>query len=264
LVDGVERDAQSTVDEQRRTPGARLMKRHRETTASGAQHMESIQQGAIEIAPAQTHALTDYLRADLIRERQRATTSQVDHPALPDIRIRLAMPNDVRAIQCVVEQALRVLGAADYSQQQIESTITYLAGTDAPDLIADATYYVADVQNVIVGCGGWSKRRALYSDAAQSMHSAQQMLDPAHDAAKIRQFFVDPHWTRRGIARRLLQPCEHAAHAHGFTRLELAATLTGEPLYRSYGFERVAPLELTLPDGVVLPVITMVKRITMP
>jgi N-acetylglutamate synthase-like GNAT family acetyltransferase len=199
----------------------------------------------------------------LDKRLRRANIREADQHQPLEVRIRIATPDDLPAIHHVVEQSFRELGAADYSRRQVESALNSLAGTDIPDLIADGTYYVAEVQGEIAGCGGWSKRHALYHDHAETVGDDRQMLDPAHDAAKIRQFFVHPRWARRGIARRLLQTCEHAARAAGFSHLELAATLTGEPLYRAHKFERVEPMELALPDGVMLPVVKMVKQIAM-
>ena len=43
------------------------------------------------------------------------------------------------------------------------------------------------------------------------------LLDPQHDAAKIRAFFVHPRWVRRGIGSMILEACERAAVAAGFT-----------------------------------------------
>jgi hypothetical protein len=39
------------------------------------------------------------------------------------------------------------------------------------------------------------------------------------------------------------------------------ATLPGVPLYRAYGFEQVEEVVVTLPDGVVVPSITMEKPV---
>ena len=62
------------------------------------------------------------------------------------------------------------------------------------------------------------------------------MLDPSHDAAKIRAFFVHPDWARRGIGSLILQACEEAATAAGFCKLEMGATLSGVAFYRAKGY----------------------------
>jgi GNAT superfamily N-acetyltransferase len=89
-------------------------------------------------------------------------------------------------------------------------------------LIADGTYIVVESgtgDRIIVGCGGWSKRKTLYGG---TRHRAREdsLLDPRRDAARIRALFVHPEWARRGIGAMILEACEGAAVAAGFPRLE--------------------------------------------
>ena len=51
--------------------------------------------------------------------------------------------------------------------------------------------------------------------------------------------FVRGDWTRRGLGRAILDACERAARAEGFSTLALMATLPGEPLYRAFGFREL-------------------------
>ena len=53
--------------------------------------------------------------------------------------------------------------------------------------------------------------------------------------------------------------CEAAARQAGFQRLELAATLPGEPLYAALGYAAGERLTPTLPDGQTLPIVHMHK-----
>ena len=73
--------------------------------------------------------------------------------------------------------------------------------------------------------------------------------------------FVRADWTRRGLGRRILEACEAAARREGFTTLSLMATLPGVPLYRAYGFVDLEEQEVTMPDGVTLPCLTMELRL---
>ena len=86
------------------------------------------------------------------------------------------------------------------------------------------------------------------------------MLDPAHDAAKIRAFFVHPTWARQGVGTLILDACENAARAAGFTRFEMGATLTGVKLFGVKGYTPVKRMDVPLDDGDVLPIVQMEKR----
>ena len=102
-------------------------------------------------------------------------------------------------------------------------------------LIADGTYFVVEVEGEIAGCGGWSRRATLYGDPAPGRDP--ELLDPATDAARVPGHVHPPLRPAAGArAALILQLCEDAARAAGFTRLELMATLSGRPLYESYGF----------------------------
>lgn len=194
---------------------------------------------------------------EILSERlRRVTIREVDRLRPYELRIRLATPDDLPAISHLVNEAVRVLNAYDYSRQQLESALQYAFGLDTPLLINDGTYFVAEVDGQVVGVGGWSRRKAIYPT---EYDATDQWLDPATDAAKIRAFYVHPRWSRRGIGRRLLQTSEDAARAAGFTRLELLATLTGEPLYTACGFKPVAETPYKLPDGTVCMTIKMEK-----
>jgi GNAT superfamily N-acetyltransferase len=85
------------------------------------------------------------------------------------------------------------------------------------------------------------------------------MLDPTVDAGRIRAFFTHPAWARKGIGRRIIQACEDAAQAEGFTRLELVATLPGEPLYTAIGYAVTERMDVPMRDGTTLPAAHMQK-----
>ncbi|MEO7912233.1 MAG: GNAT family N-acetyltransferase [Roseiflexaceae bacterium] len=137
----------------------------------------------------------------------------------------------------------------------------HIFGVDS-QLIADLTYYAAvSDDDQIVGCGGWSKRKTLFG-GDQIKTNLDNLLDPAHDAARIRAFFVHPKWARQGIARRIIQLCEAAAHKEGFHSIELGATLPGEPLYAVMGYTVTHRFDIAMPDGQTLPAAHMVKSLS--
>ncbi len=177
-------------------------------------------------------------------------------------RLRLAKEDDIPALHKLIDKSVRVLQRRDYSEEQIEGALGTVFGVDT-QLIADGTYYVAvatgsNAQEMLVGCGGWSKRKTLFgSDHGPNRQS--EFLNPQRDAAKIRAFFVHPDWTGLGIARQILERCEEAGLASGFRRFEMGATLTGVPMYAACGYVEQERFLVPLRNGAKLPVVRMAK-----
>jgi GNAT superfamily N-acetyltransferase len=180
------------------------------------------------------------------------------------IRIRIATAADVPRMREVIEASVRGLQPGFYTQHQIDRALESVYGVDS-QLIADGTYFAAEDTTVmpplIVACGGWSKRKTLYGGDQWSGRQ-DSLLDPERDAAKIRAFFVHPDWARRGIGGMILEACETAARAAGFTRLEMGATLSGVPFYGAKGYEPAEELEVPLGDGTSMPIVRMTKTLT--
>jgi GNAT superfamily N-acetyltransferase len=149
---------------------------------------------------------------------------------------------------------------AFYDERQTASSVRYIAHIDL-QLIEDGTYLVHDAGGEIVACGGWSRRNKLYTGTAGDRADDERLLDPATEPARIRAMFVRGDWTRRGLGRAILEACERAAAAEGFTELVLGATLPGEPLYRAFGFREVERFTVTMPDGVGVEAVAMARPI---
>jgi GNAT superfamily N-acetyltransferase len=170
---------------------------------------------------------------------------------------RLAGPEDIPALQAVMAAAIGELQKGFLSPAQIESSRTIM-GLDS-QLVADGTYFVVEEEDRIAGCGGWSRRATLYGgDHTPGREPA--LLDPAVDAARVRAMYTHPDFARRGVGRLILDLCEAAAKAEGFARLELMGTMSGRPLYESYGF---VAIEEILDDrgGAAVPLVRMGKSI---
>jgi GNAT superfamily N-acetyltransferase len=174
-----------------------------------------------------------------------------------NLTIRPAVPADIPVLTALIAASVRELQAQDYTSSQLEGALASVYGVDT-QLIADATYFVAEVDGLIVACGGWSKRKTLFGgDHCEGREDS--LLDPKCDAAKIRAFFVHPEWARRGIGTRVLEACESAAVAEGFTRFEMGATLTGVALYKARGYREVEKIGVPLANGELLAIVRMEK-----
>lgn len=171
--------------------------------------------------------------------------------------LRLATLADVPALRRLIAASARGLQRGDYTEAQIDAALRSAFGVDS-QLIADATYFVVEAAGAPVACGGWSFRRTLFGSDDQPGRQADR-LDPTCEAARIRAFFVDPAWARRGLGRALLARCEAEARAAGFVAAELMATLSGVRLYAALGYQAAAPQEVSLPGGVPITFVPMRK-----
>ncbi|HZE71974.1 MAG TPA: GNAT family N-acetyltransferase [Pyrinomonadaceae bacterium] len=174
-----------------------------------------------------------------------------------DYQLRKATLNDRSAIQKLIAESARELSTEDYTATQIETAIATVFGFDS-DLVIDNTYFVAERDGTLLGCGGWSRRKTLFG-GDQYPGRDPGYLDPGSEPARIRAFFVHPQFARKGIARAILSACESEAKAAGFTSVELMATLPGVKLYKACGFEGDQQVECELTSGVKLQLVPMRK-----
>src|SRR6266851_5825624 len=115
-----------------------------------------------------------------------------------NIRLRLAVPEDVPVLRELINASVRGLQTHDYTPAQIEGALKTVFGVDS-QLIADGTYIVAEaeayaiegagpgnapLERIIIGCGGWSKRKTLYGSDHWTGRE-DTLLNPLRDAAKI-------------------------------------------------------------------------------
>lgn len=176
--------------------------------------------------------------------------------------LRRATMDDVPRMEALIALSAIALSAGFYTPEQAQALTRHVFGVDS-QLIDDASYFVVERDGVVVACGGWSKRATLFG-ADRTKTGPDRLLDPAHEAGRIRAFFVAPEAARQGLGSLLMRHCEQQATAAGFTVLELAATMPGVPLYLASGFAVTEPFELQLPGGVAVPLARMRKAITAP
>jgi GNAT superfamily N-acetyltransferase len=170
---------------------------------------------------------------------------------------RLARREDRDPLRALMDAAISELQKPFLDESQIASSRTIM-GMDT-QLIDDGTYFIVEADGTLAGCGGWSRRATLYG-GDQSPGRSATLLEPAKDAARVRAMYTHPRHTRMGVGRLILSLCEDAARSEGFKRVELMATMAGEPLYRACGYE---PCERLTDDrgGVAVPLLRMSKSL---
>ncbi len=147
------------------------------------------------------------------------------------------VPDIIGLMQLSIEENMKVF----LSRQEIEAAKETM-GVDQT-LIDDGTYFLIEAEEggekVLVGCGGWGKRRTLYG-GNHTKGRDDSFSDPATEAARIRAMYTHPKWTRKGIGSLLIRLGEDAARAAGFSRMELGSTVAGEALYLAKGYKEVS------------------------
>ncbi len=177
------------------------------------------------------------------------------------VTIRVATITDVDAMNTLIERSARDLNHGHYTPDELAAAIDHVFGVDT-QLVDDGSYYVAERDGTVAGCGGWSGRRTLFG-GDRFAGREDEPLDPATDAARIRAFFVAPDHARAGIATALLAASEAAAHAAGFRTIELMATLPGVAFYQAAGFVAGEPILYRAGD-VDVPFLPMTKKLSGP
>lgn len=175
------------------------------------------------------------------------------------VQIRPARADEIPVLKELIARSIRTLGAGDYTPAQIEGALQGAFGVDT-QLIRDQTYFVIDIDGVIAGCGGWSYRQTLFGSDQRADRDPGE-LDPKRDAAKIRAFFIDPAYSRRGLGSMLLDHCEQAARERGFTQFELMGTLPGVRLYAARGYIPQPSIRYPVGPGVTIEFVPMRKQV---
>ena len=168
--------------------------------------------------------------------------------------------DDRSRIEQLIAESVRGLSRDDYSERQIELSIASVFGVDT-ELILDNTYFVAVAGDEIIGCGGWSKRKTLYGASNYASSRDASELDPKKDAAKIRAFFIAPHWARKGVGTAILEACETEAKSSGFQYAEMMATLPGVKLYEVRGYAGDERVDVDIGEDENIVCIKMEKRL---
>ncbi|MEO1080688.1 MAG: GNAT family N-acetyltransferase [Pseudomonadota bacterium] len=173
---------------------------------------------------------------------------------------RIAGPEDVAAIADLMRASIEVNMRDFLSQAEIEAAKETM-GVDQT-LIDDGSYFLIETrlngETVLVGCGGWGKRRTLYG-GNHTLGRDDSLSDPSCEPARIRAMYTHPQWTRRGIGTLLLELGENAAREAGFRSIELGSTIPGEPLYLARGYRELSRVTHTGANGEANTVIHMSK-----
>jgi ribosomal protein S18 acetylase RimI-like enzyme len=127
-----------------------------------------------------------------------------------------ARPDDVPRLLEIRHAAFARHAPAAYSPAEVATLLADVNQDELQEMIASRQLFVARTDaRVIVGLAGWK-------------------------GTHLRHVYVDPAYTRRGIATRLLDHVEADFRTRtGATRIEAGVALHAEPFYQARGYQLV-------------------------
>lgn len=161
--------------------------------------------------------------------------------------LRVAETRDAPAVSALLEASYPALLRPDYSAETLAAALPLLTRAN-PSLLASGTFYVAQADGQIVGCGGWSFERP---------GSGETVAGLGH----IRHFATHPDWIRMGVGRALLSRCIQEATTRGLDVLHCQSTLSAQEFYRKQGFVVLETADVELAPNVVLAAVLMTLRL---
>ena len=165
-------------------------------------------------------------------------------------RIRQATTGDFPALMDLERRSFTELGPAFYPLEDIECALDHFQG-----LSLQLHYFVlTGNQENLLAAGGWSRGEIEYIMAENNM-------DGEPYSAVVRCLYVCPQHARRGLAQKVLRWIESDALSKGMRSLTLTASKTAEALYLRAGYEPAPYCNVPLPNGHVLPLRPMKKKL---
>jgi len=188
--------------------------------------------------------------------------NQINQSKPVKMSYRVATVADIAEIISLMQVSIAINMKSFISEAEIIATQEKM-GVDRT-LLEDKTYFVIETvsnnKTVMVGCGGWGKRKTLYG-GDQTTGRDDCLSDPDKDPARIRAMYTHPDWTRLGIGKWLLALGENAARDAGFKSIELGSTVPGEPLYINCGYQEINRETHVALNGAESVIIKMVKML---
>ena len=161
--------------------------------------------------------------------------------------VRVARPDDAAPVERVLQASYPALMAAAYEVALLARALPVMTRA-SPRLLASGTYFVAELDGAIVGCGGWSHEKPGSSSVEPGI-------------GHIRHFGTDAAWTGRGVGRAIYARCEATARTAGVVQLQCYASRNGVSFYAALGFAQIAPIDVSMGPDLVFPSVHMSRSI---
>ncbi len=163
-------------------------------------------------------------------------------------KLRTAVAEDEDEITRLLQSSYGRLLPTAYEPDLLEKLLPLIARAH-PHLLASGTYYLAvSVSGGTIGVGGWTRERPGTGNVEPGL-------------AHIRHFAVHPDWAGRRVGRALVEHSFDRARAAGVERFECYSSLNAVDFYRRCGFLVVRPVDIPMPDGLVMPSMLMERTL---
>jgi ribosomal protein S18 acetylase RimI-like enzyme len=168
------------------------------------------------------------------------------------VSIRTATLDDLPRLNDIAAQAVNILLSPYFPVEQLHAANEAKIYEIDADLVEGGTYYVGEVDGTVVAGSGWSATGQLDSIVGRETQTS--------DTAAMRSTYVDPGWSRRGIASLLARTTETAAILSGFQSFETMCTPAAAAMRRALGYHTVASARVPFGPGVILDLVVMRKE----
>ena len=161
--------------------------------------------------------------------------------------IRRAKATDTSAIERVFLSSFPVLMTKAYPQALLRTALPLMTKPNER-LLCSGTYYVAETDGLIIGCGGWTH---------EEPGGSATMLGVAH----IRHFAVAADYIGRGVGRALFDRCKADARMENVRMFKCFSSRNAEAFYAALGFRLRGEIDVQLGADVRFPSLLMERSI---
>ncbi|OBG24623.1 hypothetical protein A5764_09520 [Mycobacterium sp. 852002-51057_SCH5723018] len=168
------------------------------------------------------------------------------------LSVRTATFDDLPRLNDIAARAVNTLLSPYFTAEQFHAANEAKIYQLDADLVEAGTYYVGEIDGVVVAGSGWSTSGQLDSIVGRETE--------ARGTAAMRSSYVDPGWSRRGIASLLARTTETAASLSGFHRYESMCTPAAAAMRRALGYQTVGSAKVPYGPGSVLDLVVMRKE----
>ncbi len=147
-------------------------------------------------------------------------------------RVRLATTFDEERVTALLAACYPTLMADHYSADVLAIALPIMTRAQ-PRLLNSGTFLVAEADQILIGCGGWSIETP-----------GSGAIEP--NVGHIRHFATHPDMARRGIGRSIFEQCLNQARSCALTHFKCFSSLNARGFYAALGFEALEIVEVKL------------------